>query len=92
MIHLNVQEEVSNYLTKLLDVQLTHFLGKRYEGRGKHPNYQNGGYDRHFTLIRICEFHVRVPGTGSRSLGRRCYPRVGSVERQEIGLVLEGAF
>lgn len=62
MIRFNVQEEVGKYLTKLMDVELTHFLGREhYERKGENQNDRNGGYDRHFTLKGIGEVWARVP-------------------------------
>lgn len=41
-----------HFVLKLMDMELTHFLGRRrYERVGKkNPNHRNGSYDRHFTL------------------------------------------
>ena len=62
MIRVNVQEGVGAYLSKLMDVELSHFLGreryKRCEGKS---NHRNGSYGRHFTLKGIGDVGLRVP-------------------------------
>jgi putative transposase len=63
MMRFNVQEEVGKYLTRLMESELTHFLGReRYERKGKRKgNHRNGGYERRFTLKGIGEVAVGVP-------------------------------
>jgi putative transposase len=62
MIRVNVQEGVGAYLSILMDVELSHFLGreryKRCEGKS---NHRNGSYGRHFTLKGIGDVGLRVP-------------------------------
>ena len=53
MVRLNVQEEVGNYLSKLMDTELTDFLGReRYEHGSKDGNHRNGSYSREFLYKR----------------------------------------
>jgi putative transposase len=62
MIRANVQESVGQYLSKLMDVELTHFLGRgHYERREGESNHRNGSYPREFTLKGIGEVGVKVP-------------------------------
>ncbi len=76
MIRFNVQEEVGKHLNKLMDVELTHFLGRaRYERKGRAPNYRNGGYGRNFTLKGIGEVHVRVPRDRESKFETKVLPR-----------------
>ncbi len=59
----NVRESVGNYLSYLMESELTFYLGReRYErpGRGN-INYRNGGYSRRFTLKGIGEIELNVP-------------------------------
>jgi putative transposase len=62
MIRTNVQETVGKYLSGLMDMELTQFLGrgryKRCEGKS---NHRNGSYSRGFTLKGIGEVGVKVP-------------------------------
>ena len=42
MIRINVQEEVGRYLSKLMNAELTHFLGREpYQRKEEDPNYRN---------------------------------------------------
>ena len=62
MLRMNVQEEVGNYLSKLMGAELSHFLGReRYEHGSTDSNYRNGVYERKFCLKGIGEVTVRVP-------------------------------
>ena len=62
MIRTNVQERVGKYLTTLMDMELTEFLGrKRYERSECDPNHRNGSYPRQFTLKGIGKVGVKVP-------------------------------
>jgi len=62
MIRYNVQEEVGKSLTRMMDLDLTHFLGRdHYERKEKPANHRNGGYHRDFTLKGIGEVKVKVP-------------------------------
>jgi putative transposase len=62
MIRANVQETVGQYLSVLMDTEMTQFLGRgRYErGEGK-SNHRNGSYDRKFTLKGIGPVDIKVP-------------------------------
>lgn len=62
MIRVNVQEGVGAYLSKLMDVELSHFLGReRYERCEGKSNHRNGSYGRHFTLKGIGDVGLKVP-------------------------------
>jgi putative transposase len=62
MIRANVQETVGAYLSTLMDVELTEFLGRdRYERSEAEINHRNGSYDRKFTLKGIGKVDLRVP-------------------------------
>ena len=62
MIRLDIQEVVGNYLTSLMNAELTHFLGRAWYERGHGDvNHRNGSYDRHFTLKNIGDVVVKVP-------------------------------
>jgi putative transposase len=48
MIWFNVQEEVGKYLSKVMGLELSHFLGlERYERKGTPSNHRNDSYHNH---------------------------------------------
>jgi hypothetical protein len=56
MVRVDIRESVGEYLSKMMEMELTHFLGRdRYE-RG-----QGDVNDRNFTLKGIGEVRVEVP-------------------------------
>lgn len=62
MVRMNVQEEVGNYLSNLMEAELSNFLGRgRYEHGSPDGNHRNGGYERKFCLKGIGEVTVKVP-------------------------------
>ncbi len=62
MIRANVQNTVGEYLTGLMDMELSEFLGRgRYERCEGKFNHRNGTYARAFTLKGIGEVGVKVP-------------------------------
>ena len=62
MVRLNVQEEVGNYLSKLMDTELTDFLGReRYEHGSKDGNHRNGSYSREFCIKGIGNVDLKIP-------------------------------
>jgi putative transposase len=62
MIRSDIRETIGEYLSGLMDAELTHFLGrKRYERRYGDVNHRNGSYDRDFTLKGIGEIDIQVP-------------------------------
>ncbi len=62
MIRADIRETIGQYLSGLMDAELTHFLGrKRYERRQGDVNHRNGSYDRNFTLKGIGEVDIQIP-------------------------------
>ena len=62
MIRLDIRETVGQYLTSLMNAELTDFLGREpYERARGEVNHRNGNYERHFTLKSIGEVGVNVP-------------------------------
>ena len=62
MIRANVQETVGDYLSSLMDSEMTHFLGRnRYERCEEDINHRNGSYGRRFTLKGIGSVDIKVP-------------------------------
>jgi putative transposase len=62
VIRVNVKERVGEYLSELMDLELSHFLGRgRYERCQGQSNHRNGSYGRHFTLKGIGNVGIRIP-------------------------------
>jgi putative transposase len=91
MIRANVQETVGQYLSKLMDVELTHFLGRdRYERREGESNHRNGSYSREFTLKGIGEVGVEVPRDRKGEFKTEVLPRSKQYEeaiREDISVM-----
>ena len=62
MIRANVQETVGQYISSLMDSEMTHFLGRnRYERCEGDNNHRNGSYGRRFTLKGIGSVDIKIP-------------------------------
>ena len=76
MIRANVQESVGKYLSTLMDVELTEFLGRdRYERSEGAVDHRNGSYGRKFTLKGIGEVGVKVPRDRNGEFKTEVIPR-----------------
>jgi putative transposase len=83
MIRFDIRETVGQYLTAMMNAELTHFLGRKpYErGRGE-VNHRNGSYDRNFTLKGIGEVDVRVPRDRKGAFTTQVMPRSRQYEEE----------
>lgn len=62
MIRADMRETIGQYLSGLMDAELTHFLGRKpYERLEGDVNHRNGSYERDFTLKGIGEVELQVP-------------------------------
>ena len=83
MIRANVKETVGQYLSELMDVELTEFLGReRYERIEGETNHRNGSYARGFTLKGIGEVAVKVPRDRDGGFKTQVIPRSKQYEDQ----------
>jgi transposase-like protein len=83
MIRTNVRETVGEYLSELMDVELTQFLGrKRYQRIQGETNHRNGSYPRGFTLKGIGEVAVKVPRDREGAFTTQVIPRSKQYEDQ----------
>jgi len=93
MIRANVQERVGQYLSELMDAELTHFLGReRYEREGQ-SNHRNGSYGRRFTLKGIGEVGVKVPRDRKSEFSTEVIPRSKQYEdaiREDLCMMFLG--
>jgi len=76
MIRTEVRENVGQYLSRLMDTELTHFLGReRYEHSQGDVNHRNGSYDRGFTLKGIGKLNVNIPRDRKGDFNTQVIPR-----------------
>ena len=76
MIRVNVQETVGQYMSTLMESELTQFLGRdRYERCEGKSNHRNGSYPRDFTLKGIGEVGVKVPRDRNGEFSTQVIPR-----------------
>jgi putative transposase len=62
MIRTDIRKTIGQYLSGLMDAELTHFLGRKpYERLEGDVNHRNGSYGRNFTLKGIGEVDINVP-------------------------------
>lgn len=92
MIRMDVREAVGRYLSSLIDMELTHFLGRRrYERTGQRdPDHRNGSYGRNFTLKGIGPVDVEIPRDRKGRFKTRVIDRSKRYEdglRQDISLM-----
>jgi putative transposase len=94
MVRANVKETVGQYLSGLMDVELTSFLGRqRYERLEGKTNHRNGSYGRHFTLKGIGEVGVNVPRDRKGEYKTQVIPRSKQYEdelRQDMCMMFLG--
>lgn len=76
MIRADVKQSVSRYMSELMDVELTDFLGRqRYERIEGKCNHRNGSYARKYTLKGIGKVSVRVPRDRNGEFETKVIPR-----------------
>lgn len=88
MMREEIRETTGRYLSELIRMELTAFLGRRpYERRGGAGNHRNGFYHRRFSLKRIGEVLVRIARDRQGLFRSRVLPRSKRYEgelRQDI--------
>jgi len=88
MIRVDTREAVGDYLSQLMKMELTHYLGRKpYERKGKGSNHRNGSYPRSFTLKGIGEVGLEVPRDRKGEYQTQVIPRSKRYEdelRQDI--------
>jgi putative transposase len=83
MIRVEIRENVGEYLTKLMDMELTHFLGRKWYEHGQgDANHRNGSYGRNFTLKGIGEVKVEVPRDRNAEFKTQVIPRSKRYENE----------
>jgi len=91
MIRDDVRQTVGQYLSSLMDMELSEFLGrKRYERQKGNGNHRNGSYPRRFALKRIGEVALSVPRDRQGNFKTAVIPRSKRFEdevRQDLCLM-----
>ncbi|MCK4667363.1 IS256 family transposase [Candidatus Dependentiae bacterium] len=83
MMRLDIKEQVSNYLSSLMEGELSHFLGRDpYERVGGKSNHRNGNYPRKFTIKNIGEVNVKVPRDRNGDFQTSVLPRSKQYENE----------
>ena len=83
MIRLDVREIVGDYMTAMMNAELTHFLGRGPYARSQGDvNHRNGSYDRSFTLKNLGEVEVKVPRDRKGKFTTRVIPRSKQYETE----------
>jgi len=83
MIRFDVQEAVGQYLSSMMNAELTHFLGREpYERSSGESNHRNGSYGRHFTLKGIGGVKVEVPRDRNGGFKTQVIPRSKQYEEE----------
>jgi putative transposase len=81
MMRLGLREIAGNYLTALLEWELTIHLGRnRYERRVGQINHRNGSYRRLFTLKGIGQVRIKVPRDRQGTFKTAVLPRAKRYE------------
>jgi len=91
MIRVEIRENVGQYLSKLMDTELTHFLGREWYEHGQGDvNHRNGSYGRNFTLKGIGDVQVEVPRDRNNEFKTQVIPRSKRYEselRQDLSMI-----
>lgn len=91
MIRTDIRETIGQYLSGLMDAELTHFLGRKpYERLEGDVNHRNGSYGRNFTLKGIGEVDLQVPRDRRGNFKTHVIPRGKRYEdalRQDLCLM-----
>jgi len=91
MIRVEIRENVGEYLSKLMDLELTHFLGREWYEHGQGDvNHRNGSYGRNFTLKGIGEIQTEVPRDRKGDFKTQVIPRSKRYEdelRQDLSFM-----
>ena len=83
MIRVEIRENVGEYLSKLMDMELTHFLGREwYEHGHGDVNHRNGSYGRNFTLKGIGDIQIDVPRDRDGDFKTQVIPRSKRYENE----------
>jgi putative transposase len=91
MVKTDIPQAVGGYLSEIMRLELTKFLGRQpYERADEETNHRNGSYPRRFTLKGIGEVPVQVPRDRRGEYQTRVIPKSKQYEdelRQDIAVM-----
>lgn len=90
MVRLEMPKAVGDYLSDMMKVELTRFLGRQPYERAEDSNHRNGSYERCFGLKGIGEVLVKVPRDRKGEYQSQVIPRSKQYEdelRQDIAVM-----
>ena len=95
MVKTDVPKVIGDYLSEVMQVELTRFLGRQpYERiEDGEPNHRNGSYSRSFTLKKLGEVSVKVPRDRQGKYQTQVIPKSKQYEdelRQDIAMMFLG--
>jgi putative transposase len=83
MIRLDLQKTVGEYLSAIMNAEMTHFLGREpYERGDSNTNHRNGSYHRKFALKGIGEVGVKIPRDRQAQFQTQVIPRSKQYEEE----------
>ncbi len=95
MVKTDMPQIIGDYLSQVMQVELTRFLGRQpYERvKGVEPNHRNGSYPRRYTLKKLGEIEVKVPRDRRGQYQTQVLPKSKQYEdelRQDIAMLFQG--
>jgi putative transposase len=91
MVRVDMPKAVGGYLSEIMRLELTRFLGRQpYERVEEESNHRNGSYPRSFTLKGIGEVAVKVPRDRKGEYQTQVIPKSKQYEdelRQDIAVM-----
>jgi putative transposase len=95
MVKTDVPQVIGDYLSQVMQVELTRFLGRQPYQRIEdgEPNHRNGSYPRSFTLKKLGEIAVKVPRDRQGKYQTQVIPKSKQYEdelRQDIAMLFLG--
>ena len=83
MIRFDIRKAVGQYLTAMMNAELSHFLGREpYERCQEDVNHRNGSYDRSFTIKGVGEVRVDIPRDRQGKFHTQVIPRSKQYEEE----------
>ncbi|MDL1969264.1 MAG: IS256 family transposase [Deltaproteobacteria bacterium] len=83
MIRTDLKNKAEDYLSKLMDAELTQFLGREpYERHHGAANHRNGSYNRNYALKGIGNLSVKIPRDRQGQFKTDVIPRSQRYEKE----------